>query len=423
VVLVRGRNFGRQPTLSIAGQSATVVSRTEDGGILARVPPGSPAGQQLVVVSTEEGRSERPLTIRRLGVARVADRLVWLDLRSSGPVSLGTTTLPDARAVAVSPEGRAAYAVDGAGVLHVFELPAAGLPSARGRVPLALPVRALLAPPGAQRLVVVGERDLIELDTASPLSPRAGLARPLPAWAQGKAPLLAALSPDGRRLALGTGERNRLLVMELAELRGKDFKPAQIDLVPSVLGPVLADVTFAPDGRTVWVASGMTPAGAALGPQPTLVHAVRVGEPAKPGQPLTLVRARMVEVAGATRPQAIVTGRARPLASGAAIRLPPERATVHVAAYAADDRPGIFSIGADDVARPALIDEPAGFISRPEVSPDEAWLLALCGDRAGAWRLLGVALGGGAATTSLALPAGQATPAGTRPSIEVKVQP
>jgi hypothetical protein len=321
--------------------------------------------------------------------------------------------------VVLSPEGRAAYGVDGAGTLHVFELPAAGVPVARGRVALGVPVRAVLAPAGAQRLVVVGDKTLIELDTSSPLGPRAGTARPLPVWAQGPN-LLTALSPDGRRLALAGGDRNRLMVVELGQLREKSAKPPEIDLMPAVLGPVLADVTFAPDGRTLWVASGVTAAGAALGPQPTLVHAVRIGEPALAGQALSLTRARVVEVAGATRPQAIATGRGRPLASGAAIRLPPERATVHLAAYGSDERPRIFSIGADDVAHAALVDQPAGFISRPEVLPDESWLLALCGDRAGAWRLLGVPLSNGGALTSLALPAHG--PAGAGAS-EVRVQP
>ena len=40
---IRGRQFGRQPTVTLGGKVAAVVSRTGDGGILVRVPVGTPA--------------------------------------------------------------------------------------------------------------------------------------------------------------------------------------------------------------------------------------------------------------------------------------------------------------------------------------------------------------------------------------------
>src|SRR3712207_3700717 len=45
---IRGRHFWRQPTVSIGGQAAAALSRTGDGGILVRVPVGTPAGAQRV---------------------------------------------------------------------------------------------------------------------------------------------------------------------------------------------------------------------------------------------------------------------------------------------------------------------------------------------------------------------------------------
>ena len=54
---IRGSNFGRQPTVSLGGKAVTVVSRTGDGGILVRVPVGTPAGRQSLVVSQEDGRA------------------------------------------------------------------------------------------------------------------------------------------------------------------------------------------------------------------------------------------------------------------------------------------------------------------------------------------------------------------------------
>ena len=113
---------------------------------------------------------------------------------------------------------------------------------------------------------------------------------------------------------------------------------AELAIAPEVLAPVVADVTFAPDGRTLWLVSGITAESRALGPQPTKVHAIRLSDAGTADGPMSLTQARVVEIDEATRPVAIVTGRGLPLSSGAAIRLPPERATVHVAAYGCNRR-------------------------------------------------------------------------------------
>jgi hypothetical protein len=428
-LLVRGRNFGRQPTVAIAGRAAAVVSRTEDGGILLRVPPGVPAGPQALSVAQEDGRAERSVLVRRLAVACGEQGLVWLDVGAAKLGQLGRAELPNARQVVFSPDGRAGYALDRAGTLHVFEMAAPGAPVRRGQLALPLPVRALLAPAplpgdtGKRHLVVVGENDVQLVDVSSPLYPVRGASLPLPKWAHGRRELRAALSPDGQQLALALPDHNRLVVVPLSELRaGHDPARAELPIVPEVLAPVIADLTFAPDGKTLWLVSGMTAESRGLGPLRTRVHAVRL---ATSPTALTLTQARVVELEEVTRPVAIVTGRGMPLASGAAIRLPPERATVHVAAYGLiDGRPTVFSLGADDLAQPTLTDRQAGVVGRPDVSPDEAWLLAPSGDAAGGWRVLGVPPASGARVevTRLALDAGRGGAAATS-SMEIKVQP
>jgi hypothetical protein len=292
------------------------------------------------------------------------------------------------------------------------------------------PLRALLAPAEAPRLVAIGETELLLIDTTSPLRPVRAAVRPLPAWVRGKGRLRAALSPDGKHLALALAERNRLVVLAVDELRpAHEPRRAELSIVPEVLAPAIADVTFAPDGRTLWLVSGVTAESKTLGPQPTRVHVVRVQSSAD-GTP-ELSRARVVDLAAATQPVAIVTGRAQPLASGAAIRLPPERALVHVAAYSSTDgHPGVFTIGPDDAATTVLSDRNGGLIGRPEVSADEAWLLAPCGDRTSGWKVLGVARAGQGAVTALPIGSGAAGAAGesrdsldARSFMEIKVQP
>jgi hypothetical protein len=424
-LLVHGRNFGRQPTVAVAGHAAAVVSRTEDGGILLRVPPGVPAGRQRLSVAQEDGRADHEIVVRRLGVARGDRELIWLDVGATSLARLGQAALPDARQVVFSPDGRAGYALDRAGTLHVFEMPAVGGPAPRGQMKLSLPVRALLAPAnlsptGPRQLVVIGEKELQLLDVAAPLFPVRAQVLPLPVWAHGRRDMRAALSPDGQLLALALPDHNRLVVVALSELRaGHEAAPAELPIAPEILAPVIADITFAPDGKTLWLVSGVTAESRGMGPTRTRVHAVRLGA----GTPMTLEQARVVEIEEATRPVAIVTGRGIPLASGAAIRLPPERATVHVAAYGSiDGRPGVFSLGADDLARTTLTDRQAGIIGRPEVSPDEAWLLAPSGDAAGGWRVLGVppASATRVEATRLAL---SGVNAGATATMEIKVQP
>ena len=75
---VRGSQFGRQPTVTMGGRVAAVVSRTGDGGILIRVPPGTPAGPQRLVVSQEAGQADQAITVRRLAVVQAGERLAWL---------------------------------------------------------------------------------------------------------------------------------------------------------------------------------------------------------------------------------------------------------------------------------------------------------------------------------------------------------
>ncbi len=417
-LLVEGRNFGRQPTVYVAGRPATVVSRTEDGGILLRVPPGTPAGTQILSVAQESGRAERALLIRRLAVARTETGLIWLDVGASGLTRLGRVDIKAVKAIVFSPDGRASYGLTEDGTLHVFEMPATGLPSARGHVAVEGPVRGLFAAAQSKRLIVLGQEEVALIDISLPLHPRMGRRFALPSWAQGKRVPRAALSPDGRHLAIATTDRNRVVLFAIDDLATSREPPrVELSLLPGVLAPAIADVTFSPDGRTLWLVSGVTAESRALGPLPTRVHALRL----ETGTAPKMTEARVVEIEGATGPVAIVTGRLQPLVSGAAIRIPPEKAMVHVAAYGkADGHPGVFSVGPDDAARTALTDRRAGAIGRPEVSPDEAWLLAPCGDKESGWRVLGVSLT--TAGTPTALPIGPDSGHAGGP-IELRVQP
>ncbi len=124
-------------------------------------------------------------------------------------------------------------------------------------------------------------------------------------------------------------------------------------VAPEVRESVLCDIAFSPGGDTLWVLSGDTPRSAAVGPQPTELRAVRIGADANSLAHLSVDRT--VAVPDAARPARLGVGRALPLASGAAIRLPPEH---HVAYFAAAQKAGggtsVFAVGNEDTAAAAL---------------------------------------------------------------------
>ena len=106
---VRGRSFGRQPTVQVGGRPAAVLGRTRDGGLVVRVPAGTPSGAQAVVVSNEVGKSERPVNVRRYAavLAPGSGQIGWSELGADGPVATGTTPVPGGRWLALSSDGRA----------------------------------------------------------------------------------------------------------------------------------------------------------------------------------------------------------------------------------------------------------------------------------------------------------------------------
>jgi hypothetical protein len=365
VLWIHGRSFGRQPTVLVAGRPAAVLSRTGDGGILVRVPAGGPTGAQPVTVSQEAGRGEQMVTFRRYAgyVGPDGAGVIWLRLGGDkeAVVLAGQTAVAGARFLALSPDGRAAYVAGSRGPVTVIELPAPGQPAVFNHLDVGGgPILGLSAAAAAPVLAVVREGEVLMVDISSPLRPRRSGARPLPRGARAARPVL---SPDGKSLALAFAD-NRVGVLELDRGLFTD-----VALAPEVRAPVLADLTFAPDGQTLWVAAGDTEGSRPLGPQPTRVFAVRVGQGGD-GRP-TLEPARTISVAGAAAPTGLAAGRSRPLASGAAVRLPPERATVYLATGG-----DVVSIGAEDRATVLVSGPSRSVVGACDVTPDGHRLLA-----------------------------------------------
>ncbi len=377
---ILGTNFGRQPTVQIGKRPAAVLSRTANEGILVRVPTGTPSGLQPLVVSNERGAAEKVITVRRyvVGLAPKPGTVAWGEVTADGPVALNFTDIFEARFLRLSADGRAAYVLGGPGaVLTIFELPAPTQPLMVGRQDLGAPlVLGLVAATTAHVLAVVRQDDVIVFDISSPLRPIRRPSRDLPPSLRKARPGRVEMSPDGALLAFTTAVRNEIFVVDVAQLgaAGDRAVLATLALEPDVRAAVLNDIAFSPDGRTLWVVSGDNAESRSIGPQPTRAYALRVN---RDRAGLRLDLARTVTIDSAVAPVRVSTGRTMPLASGATIRLPPEKATVYITAGARQgDRTVVLSLGADEVAVEAVVSEGKNRTGGVDVSPDGRWLMA-----------------------------------------------
>jgi hypothetical protein len=428
---IRGSSFGRQPTVQVGGRPAAVLGRTREGGLVVRVPAGAPAGSQAVVVSNELGKSERPLNIRRYAavLAPGSGQIGWSELGADGPIAAGATPVADARWLALSSDGRAGYVAEAhGGTIDVIDLPAPGAPKVIYRLELGSAGGAVLALAAAARapvLAVVRANDVVLVDTSSPLHPARSEPRAFPQAVRDAKIVAADVSPDGKLLALATEAGNQVVMLDLGPA-GHAPVAATLAIAPEVRESVLCDVAFAPAGDTLWVLSGDTPRSAAVGPEPTELRAVRLSS--DPQSLIKMTPARVLEIGEAAAPLGLGVGRALPLASGAAIRLPPERNAVFFAAAAhGQGGTGIFRVGSEDAAT-VIVASPAR-LGRPDISPEGRWLLAPAAAPDGAVHILAAAIDGRPAPAGSARPvdavaaAAGEMPAAVRPAPELRIQP
>ncbi|HVZ85377.1 MAG TPA: hypothetical protein VHG72_00285, partial [Polyangia bacterium] len=401
---IRGGAFGRQPTVQVGGRPAAVLARTRDGGLVVRVPTGTPPGSQPVVVSNEVGKGERPLTIRRYAavLAPGSGQIGWSEVGAEGAIAAGATPAPDARHLALSSDGRAAYVAGSqGGALDVIELPAPGAPKTVYRLDLnGGRVLGLAAAARAPVLAVVRAGDVVLVDTSSPLHPARSAPRAFPQSVRDARIAAVDLSPDGKLLAIATEVGNQVVILDLGPA-GQTPVAGMVPIAPGTREGILCDVAFSPGGDTLWVLSGDTPRSAAVGPQPTELRAIRIG-----GDPQALAHlevARTVEVTEAAAPTRLGVGRALPLASGAAIRLPPEHHAVFFAATArAGGGTAVYRLGAEDAATVVLSN--TGRLGRSDITPEGRWLLAPAAAPDGAVRVLAAAIDGRPAPPGAARP-------------------
>ncbi len=406
---IQGTNFGREPTVQIGGQDAPVSTRTANGGILLRVPPGTPSGVQPLVVANQHGRAEKTVTIKRRAAALPPrpGTVAWAEITSDGPTAINFTNVPEARLLRIGHDGRAAYVVAGPGVvLTTFDMTTRPQPTLVHKTDLGpAPARALFAAASAPVVGIVRDQDLILFDTTSPLRPARKDPLPLPPALRAAHPRRSQVSPDGKLLAFLAGDKNQIILVELAALgpAGDKAVVATLLLEPTVAAPILNNLAFSADGKTLWVVAGDNAESQVAGPQATRVYAVRVSRQKDATIKLRLLRT--VTLAGATNPVHITTGRGLSPAAENRNRLPPEKQTVYVTATTRQGaRTVVYAVGIDNNPGEIIVTEGKDRTGSAEVTPDGRWLVAATLDDEASFRLSCAAADGSAgARTSVVL--------------------
>jgi hypothetical protein len=335
-------------------------------------------GKQTLQVRTRAGLAEAQLNVRRYAAAwNDRGALQWFAAPSPTTAAAlvdSKSSAPPVGKLAFSSDGRAAYTVDlAAKHLNVFDVTAQGGPQVAFTLELeGTPVLAVETAAAAPVLAVVRSKDVLLFETTSAIRPPRGRPRALPddiavalqSAAKSGFPIAAAVSTDGRYLALTIESENRVVLLSLTD-RDQAKVVASVVVDESVRAPSIFDLGFSVEGGTLWALCGPRAAVEPRGPRETVVVALKVNRDAK-GVRLA-VGARTELAAGV--PWALGVSRSRPLPSGAAIRRPPQMAQVMVAAagQGADANAAqILAVGADG---PSNVSAVAGHVTDLLIEP------------------------------------------------------
>ncbi len=283
LLYVLGKDFGRGPSVSVAGLPAVVLARTENGGLLVRVPVGVPAGRQNVVVSTSKGVSSQPFEFRRFAAAG-----------SPGHTKLGLLEAPafteaasielgaEPAAVAFSRTKPLMYVVtqtapaclekpagaDCAPSLLTVDLTLADFPVVQKQKLVSGYVLGFSVAQGMDRALVAtsGGLQVVNLEYRTPiLHQKIAWTAKTPA----KEVQQALISPDGKTAVVLLRSGNRLSMFDVSVPDVPKEGP-QVDLLPGEKAPLVRTMAFFATRatQTLYVAAGDTPESLVVGWHP-----------------------------------------------------------------------------------------------------------------------------------------------------------
>ncbi len=286
LLFVQGKEFGRGPSVSIGGLPAVVLARTENGGLLVRVPVGVPAGKQNVVVSTHKGVSSSPFEFRRFAAAgspgnQKISLLEAPSFKETASIDIGaepaaiefSRTKPLMYVVTQTPPScrEKPAGADCAPSLLTVDLTLADFPVVQKQKLVSGTVLSFSQARTQDRAMVAttGGLQVVSLEYRTPIVHQKA------AWTAktpGKDVLQALISPDGKTAAVLLRTENKLSLFDVSVPDVPKEGP-QINLLPEEKAPLVKTMAFhgTRSTQTLYVAAGDTPDSLVVGWHPGVV--------------------------------------------------------------------------------------------------------------------------------------------------------
>lgn len=339
LVLIEGKDFGKQPTVNIGGRPADALARTGSGSVIARIPPGVPTGRIDVEISHPGGRGAMAMEVRRYGfvVQPGAGKVHVITVDARGRAEpFKVLDIAGARDVAISHDGQVALvAADAAksgqgGRVAVIAIPASGGPRLIRELVLGTSSAAQVtsiecARRAGMAVAVVTDRDesrLVLFDLEDPRTPARH--EPFALSDKGAGTITAvAIWPDGSRLAAVLSPQNLLVPVDI-RTPATPRPGALVELVPDARVPLVRDLGLSPTADELWVLAGDHAGSLATGVHPTQLVIVSTA-----GDPFQVVR--KVDITGAGAPMALAIASRESTRTSTAIQSRERRAAIAVA--------------------------------------------------------------------------------------------
>ncbi len=298
VLVIRGNNFGRLPSVALGKKTVEVLGRLEDGGIIIRVPWGLEPGETILSINTPRGSGSKRINLRRFAVAAITgmDNPALLEIHRDGikdtGVKLNTGKI---QATAGHRLGAHGYLATPSGEIHTVDFAANGGPSVVGkRTAVEGKLKAFSSAMNADRLVTIIDDNLVLWDTYAPDNPLPWKGVKIPENIVQKNIIGAALSPDGLTLVILLSgfngfvladvtdtanvrwfdpvrihsEEDPLLVRRLMFMR-QETGPPTISKTPGETTPLAQAPERPPAEQILWILSGDNDESLRIGRHPT----------------------------------------------------------------------------------------------------------------------------------------------------------
>jgi len=341
LVLISGDDFGRSPRVSVVGRAAEQVARTADGGIVVRIPRGIRTGGKSSEVRNAHGKASTTFPIRRYALATVPsdDKVHVFEVTTERIKRIGRPiTLGGAHLIRFCAGGQIALisgrSKEGALLVSQLDMAAPGGPRRLGQQGLpGIHMVALAAAEEVPVAVALSDTHLMFYDTRNPRSPAHYQPQPLPQELLGE--LVAAdMNPEGTLLAALVSKANKVILYDVSKANTLR-KLTEIAVLPIGFAPLLKDLRFSIDSKTLWVLSGDNPRSRKLGRFPLRLTAMKI-ELQQRGRAKSygvLSIWRSLDVPYQAAPVALTVANGQPVASGTTVAIPPANAAIFITVH------------------------------------------------------------------------------------------